>query len=180
MVYFVPNKAKRKRLLPVLFRVVIRYCLRYGIIYTTSGLDGLACCLPPDQAKTIGRLVLTSLSDAPVQLGLTGLQRFLHASKYTGQAHKQAAPGAHWYIWVLGIDPERQGHGFGSQRIETVLQQARIQRLPCYLDTQNPRNVPFYQRHGFRQVSEAIIAGSDVHVYAMLWEPDKASLLTLP
>lgn len=171
MVHVMPNEEKRKRLLPVLFRIIVHYCLRYGIVYTAPSLDGLACCQPPGQSITVGRLALASLAGVPVQLGLTGLQRFLHASKYMDSAHKQAAPGAHWYIWALGIDPERQGHGLGSQLLQMVLQQAEKQRLPCYLDTQNPRNVPFYQKHGFRQVSETMITGLDVYVYAMLWEP---------
>jgi predicted GNAT superfamily acetyltransferase len=54
-----------------------------------------------------------------------------------------------------------------------VLRQAEAQGKPCYLDTENPRNVPFYGQFGFRQVSETPIAGSDVRVYAMLWEPDE-------
>jgi ribosomal protein S18 acetylase RimI-like enzyme len=174
MVYMIPNASKRRHLLPALFGVVTRYCLRYGMIYTTPDLDAVACCLPPGQGKSIGGLALASLSNPPLQLGLIGLRRFLHASKYTGEAHKRAAPGTHWYVWVLGVEPERQGQGFGGQLLQAVLQQAKAQQVPCYLDTQNPRNVPFYQRQGFRQVSEATIAGSDVHVYAMLWEPDEA------
>jgi ribosomal protein S18 acetylase RimI-like enzyme len=172
MVYMLPSAQKRRRLLPDLFGFVVRYCLRYGVIYTTPGLEGVICCLPPGQTTTISRLALISLSSAPVQLGLTGLRRYLRASKQTGQAHKQAAPGAHWYIWALGVEPECQGHGFGGQLVQTVLWRARTQSLPCYLDTQNPRNTPFYQRLGFRQVSEAMVAGSGVRVHAMLWEPD--------
>lgn len=175
MVYLVPDAEKRKRLLPALFRVVVRYCLRYGTIYTTMNLDGLVCCLPPGQTTTtINRLILTSLSGPPVQFGLLGLLRFLRASTYTNEAHERAAPGAHWYVWVLGVEPERQGYSFGGKLLQAVLRRARAQNLPCYLDTQNPRNVPFYQQHGFRQFSEATIAGSDVQVYAMLWEPGKA------
>jgi ribosomal protein S18 acetylase RimI-like enzyme len=89
------------------------------------------------------------------------------------RAHKQAAPGAHWYIWSLGIDPACQGHGFGGQLVRTVLWQAKAQSKACYLDTENPRNEPFYGQFGFRQVSETPITGSDVSVYAMLWKPDE-------
>ena len=174
MAYVLPNAQRRRRLLPSLFGIVVRYCLRYGVVYTSSGPEGVACCLPPGQTATIGRLALMSLSDPPLQLGLTGLRRFLQASSYTDQAHKQAAPGAHWYIWTLGVDPTYQGHGFGGQLVGAVLRQAAAQGLPCYLDTENPRNVSFYQRFGFRQVSEAMIAGTDVRVYAMLWKPDEA------
>ena len=172
MVYLIPHAEKRRQLLPALFRVVVRYCLRYGVIYTTPESDGLVCCLPPGQTPTIVRLVLTGLRGAPFQIGLAGLRRFLHAARYTDEAHARTVAGHHWYVWVLGVDPTCQGCGLGSQLLQIVLQQARVQRLPCYLDTQNPRNVPFYQRHGFRQVSQSPIAGSDVQVYALLWEPD--------
>jgi ribosomal protein S18 acetylase RimI-like enzyme len=173
MVYVLPNAQTRRRLLPVLFGIVVRYCLRYGVIYTTPGLEGVVCCLPPGQTTTIGRLTLICLSGAPVGLGLTGLRRFLRASKYAEQARKRAAPGAHWHIWALGVDPAFQGHGFGGQLVQTVLWQARGQGLPCYLDTENPRNMSFYQQYGFRLVSESPIAGSVARVYAMLWAPDE-------
>ncbi len=173
MVYVLPNAQRRRRLLPVLFRIVVGYCLRYGVIYSTPGLEAVICCLPPGQTTTIGRLARVSLSGPPFQLGLTGLRRFLRASSASDQAHKQAAPGAHWYIWALGVDPACQGHGFGGQLVQTVLRQARAQGLPCYLDTENPRNVPFYGQFGFRQVSETLIAGSDMRIYAMLWTPDE-------
>ena len=173
MTYVLPDPQKRQRLLPVLYRIVVRYCQRYGVIYTTSGLEGLICCLPPGQTTSIGRLALVSLSNPPLRLGLTALRRFLRASDYADRAHEQAAPGAHWYIWALGVDPAHQGHGFGERLVRTVLQRATAQRLPCYLDTENPRNVAFYKRYGFRQVSEAVITGSDVHMYAMLWQPEE-------
>jgi ribosomal protein S18 acetylase RimI-like enzyme len=172
MAYVLPNPQRRKSLLPALFAIVVRYCLRYGVVYTTSGLEGVVCCLPPGQTTTIGRLALMSLSNPPLQLGLAGLRRFLQVSSYTDQAHKQAAPEAHWYIWALGVDPTWQGHGFGDQLVRAVLRQAVAQGLPCYLDTENPRNVSFYQQFGFRQVSETLVAGTDVRAYAMLWEPD--------
>jgi hypothetical protein len=174
MAYVLPDPQKRQRLLPVLYRIVVRYCLRYGVIYAAPSLEGLICCLPPGQTTSIGRLALISLSSPPLQLGSTALRRFLRASKTADRAHEQVAPGAHWYIWALGVDPTFQGHGFGGQLVRTVLQRARAQRLPCYLDTENPRNVAFYRRYGFRQAREAVISGSDVHVYAMLWEPVEA------
>jgi len=173
MVHVLPDAQRRKRLLPILFGVVVRYCLRYGAVYTTTGLEGVICCLPPGQTTTIGRLALISLLDPPLQLGLTGLPRFLRASSESDRAHKQAAPGAHWYVWALGVDPARQGHGYGGELVRTVLRQAKAQGKPCYLDTENPRNEPFYGQFGFRQVSETPITGSDVSVYPMLWEPDE-------
>ncbi len=174
MVYIVPHAAKRRRKLPAFFRVVLRYCLRYGAVYTTEALDGVACCLPPGQTNpSVLRLLRVILGGAPWLPGPLELPRTLHVTRYTDETHASAAPGPHWYLWVLGVEPENQGRGTGSRLLQTVIQQAREQGVPCYLETENPRNVPFYQKHGFRLLREVAIPQSDVRIYALLWEPDK-------
>jgi GNAT superfamily N-acetyltransferase len=172
MLYLVPNARKRARLLPAFFRIVLRYCWRYGVVYTAPDLTGVACCLPPGQTNpALTRLVQIALRGLPPRLGLAGLLRFLRVSHYTDQAHAQAAASAHWYLWVLGVEPQTQGQGNGSGLLQTLLQQAAAQQVPCYLETENPRNLPFYQHHGFRLVSDTIVASTSLHVYALLWEP---------
>lgn len=174
MVYIVPSAAKRRRSLPSFFRVVLRYCLRYGTVYTTETLDGVACCLPPGQTNpSIPRLLRVILGGAPWLPGPLELPRTLHATRYTDETHASAVRELHWYLWVLGVGPENQGRGTGGRLLETVIQQARAQGVPCYLETENPRNVPFYQKHGFRLVREVAIPKSDVRIYALLWEPGK-------
>lgn len=173
MVYLVPDPAKRKRFLPDLFRIMLRYCSRYGTVYTTADLAGAACCLPPGQTNpTIARLMGASMRSMPILFNLARLRRFLQVTEITDREHIQTIPGEHWYLWVLGVEPQKQGQGIGSKLLQTVLQQARTQNLPCYLETENPRNVPFYQSHGFRLVSETVVKGSELRVYAMLWEPE--------
>jgi ribosomal protein S18 acetylase RimI-like enzyme len=172
MLYLVPDARRRVGLLPAFFRIVLRYCLRYGIVYAAPDLAGVACCLPPGQTSpTLTRLTQIGLRGLPPRLGLAGLRRFLRVSRYTDQAHAQATPGAHWYLWVLGVEPQAQGQGVGSQLLHTLLQQAEARRVPCYLETENPRNVPFYQHHGFRLVSETIVEATTLHIYALVWEP---------
>lgn len=174
MVYIVPHADKRRRKLPAFFRVVLRYCLHYGAVYTTESLDGMACCLPPGQTNpSIIRLLRIILGGSPWLPGPSELSRSLHAARYTDEMHASAAPGPHWYLWVLGVEPENHGRGTGGRLLQTVIQQAREQGMPCYLETENPRNVPFYQKHGFRLVREVAIPKSDVHIYALLWEPGK-------
>lgn len=174
MLYFVPNAIRREHLLPSFFRVVLRYCSHYGRVYTTPELAGVACCLPPGQTNpTISRLIGIGLRGRPGWPGLAALLRLARALILADQVHAQIAPGAHWYLWVLGVEPHNQGQGAGSGLLKTVLQQASSQNLPCYLETENIHNVPFYQHHGFRLVSESTVKGSELHIYAMFWEPEK-------
>lgn len=56
---------------------------------------------------------------------------------------------AHWYLPWLGVDLIQQGRGLGSQLLKHTLAAVDKDRLPAFLETANPRNVPLYERHGF-------------------------------
>src|SRR5258707_5963112 len=63
----VPNNAKRTHLLPSFFGLVVRYCLRYGEVYTTSMLNGAACWLTPgNTTPTFARILRTGVYVSPL------------------------------------------------------------------------------------------------------------------
>ncbi|MDQ3418909.1 MAG: GNAT family N-acetyltransferase, partial [Acidobacteriota bacterium] len=49
---------------------------------------------------------------------------------------------------VVGIEPTAQGLGLGRALLAPILEEARRDRLPCYLETAQPNNVPFYEHLG--------------------------------
>lgn len=55
----------------------------------------------------------------------------------------------HWYLEALGALPEARGTGVGGRVVQPVLDQCDDARLPAYLESSNPRNWSFYERHGF-------------------------------
>lgn len=57
---------------------------------------------------------------------------------------------AHWYLPWLGVDEVSQGTGLGGALLTESLEAVDETALPAYLETPNPRTVPFYERHGFR------------------------------
>ena len=77
-------------------------------------------------------------------------------------------PVAHFYLAVLGVEPERQGEGIGSALMQPVLDLASGASLPAYLETATGRNVLLYERAGFVVVEELIIPGTDIHGWLML------------
>jgi GNAT superfamily N-acetyltransferase len=73
----------------------------------------------------------------------------------------------HWYLPWFAVDTAWQGGGLGSQLMASCLQIVDDTRLPAYLETPNPRTIPFYQRHGF-QVTGAARAGTCPPITFML------------
>jgi ribosomal protein S18 acetylase RimI-like enzyme len=55
----------------------------------------------------------------------------------------------HWYLATVGTRSAAQGQGWGPTVITPVLDRADAAGVPAYLESSNPRNVPFYERLGF-------------------------------
>jgi GNAT superfamily N-acetyltransferase len=66
----------------------------------------------------------------------------------------------HWYLFIVGSDPARRGHGHGRAVIQPVLDTCDRDGIPAYLESSNPENVPYYARFGFVVTGELRRAGS--------------------
>jgi ribosomal protein S18 acetylase RimI-like enzyme len=62
---------------------------------------------------------------------------------------------AHWYLPWLAVDPARQRGGLGARLLDLGLDRVDRDGLPAYLETPNPRTIPFYERHGFQVTGQA-------------------------
>ena len=63
---------------------------------------------------------------------------------------ERAAPGCpHWYLPVVGVEPEDQGYGVGAALLRPTLERCDRDRTPAYLVASQQKNVPFYERLGF-------------------------------
>ena len=72
---------------------------------------------------------------------------------------------------ILGVEPERQGQGVGGALIQQMLGHITAAGELCYLDTLEAHNVPFYERHGFRVVTEGDMPERDIHIWVMRRDP---------
>lgn len=153
--FSLPDAAKRGHVLPWLFERSIRYGHFYGMVYTTPSLEGIALWLGPKKPSLAWMGILrTGLFLLPLKLRRQELERCMRLSNYADRLHKKLVPGPHWYLYGLGVEPSLQGQGVGHALLEPVLAQADRDGLACYLDTNNEKNVPFYERNGFTIISQ--------------------------
>lgn len=57
----------------------------------------------------------------------------------------------HVYLEFIGTHADRQGQGGGSALLAPMLRRCDERGTAAYLESSNPRNVPFYARHGFAE-----------------------------
>ena len=168
-VYLIPDGSRRGKLLPYIFEFSTRFGVLYGEVYTTSpNLEGVAVWLPSEKADMTLRRVMRNggLSLLP-KLGGDLIQRLL-ALNSISSLRKRHAPFRHWYLLLLGVDPLFQGKGYAGNLLRAMLARLDDEHLPCYLETQNGKNVSIYQHYGFKVVAEVLVPGTEIALWAML------------
>lgn len=171
-IFVIPNTSRRSRSLPWIFEKNIRYGHHYGKVYTTASLEGIALWLGPDKPglEWLG-IMLTGMFLLPFQLGLGELERSLRLARSADGLHKQSVTGRHWYLLGLGVEPASQGMGVAGTLLQPILLQADRDGLPCYLDTNNEKNLAFYERYGFSVEGRAHASQNAPPTWGMLRKP---------
>lgn len=171
LIYFFPDTAQRKNVLPCIFELAVRYGVSYGEAYaTSSSLEGVAVWLPAETAHMSlwGMICCGGLSLIPkISSGMYKLQRF---NEYADLMRQRHTPFRHWFLQTIGVDPVFQGKGYAGTLLKAMLVRMDEENLPCYLDTQNGRNVLIYQHYGFKVIEQVVIPGTEISHWAMLRE----------
>jgi hypothetical protein len=169
MVYACPEARPRARGVRALYTAILRDSMRHGEIYTSPGVEGVACWLPPGVAlPTLLREVRAGLLGLPLSFGWTAFRRLVEYGQWHAKLHHELTSGPNWFLATIGVDPAAQGKGVGSALLEAVLVKADEQRLPCYLETHGEKSARLYERHGFETKRLFEVPQHPVPVWAML------------
>jgi GNAT superfamily N-acetyltransferase len=120
-----------------LMGIGVAYGCRFGSVSTTGDpMLGHAVWLPPG-ATSISHAQMDEVGfgEAPTRMGEDALGRFGAFMELMSMHHERIAPMPHWYLLILGVEPEHQGKGIGSSLIAPGLTRADAASLPCYLET---------------------------------------------
>lgn len=153
--WFLRADARRTQALRGMFTGILgSWALALGQTYLAA--DGGACALflPPDP-DAHRRGVAEWLALAWAILPSTGVARLGRGLRliHTMDRHHPTHP-LHYYLWFLGVAPDRAGHGVGSTLLDAVLARYDREGVPTYLENSNPRNRRFYERLGYRSRGE--------------------------
>jgi ribosomal protein S18 acetylase RimI-like enzyme len=131
--------------------------------HCTDDFAGAALWLPPGvgpNEEAMGRIIEESVAGT-VQGDLNAVLEQM-ATFHPNEPH--------WYLPLIGVDPPHQGKGHGGALLRYALERCDRDRCLAYLESTNPRNVPLYERHGFKAVG-TIQAGSSPPMVPMVRTP---------
>lgn len=135
----------------------------YGSAHYVGDYSGAALWLPPNihpDVDLITELVQSSGSDEAKNDGPEILEKM--SSYHPNEPH--------WYLPLLGVDPLYHGKGLGSALLQHTIVKCDQDNKIAYLESSNPKNIPFYERHGFELLG-TIQVNTSPRIFPMLRKP---------
>jgi len=172
--WFYPNAAKRLRHARRFFAIRLRQLHGQQLIYTTQDHSGAALWALPGHWREDARQSLMMLPMVPVLL-----PRIVRSTRLVREIELHHPVQPHFYLSVLGTDPEQQGGGVGSALLAPVLDRCDAHQTAAYLESSKESNVDFYARHGFA-VTERIELPEGPPLWLMWREPSDRRRTGLP
>jgi ribosomal protein S18 acetylase RimI-like enzyme len=171
--YAFPDAQGGARRIPYAYQSLLRYYSSYGRCYVTSPrLEGAAIWIHSDNLRmSLWGMITSGAVWSGLRLGLQASRRMQAVNRYVEKKHHELAPGQHWYLFIIGVDPQHQGRGYASQLLRGMLAQIDAEGLPCYLESETRRSVPIYRHFDFEVVEEINVPGTVLSLTAMLRQP---------
>ena len=173
LTHLIPDIAAKKELSRYLFEFELQYGMNYGDVYTTSpAVEGVAVWLPSTKSEvTFWRAFRSGGMVLQKHLGKQIMDRLMSFSTAVDILHKKHAPYPHYYLFFIGVDPAYQKKRVASRLITPMLGWLDMQKLPCYLNTQNENNIGLYEHYGFQVIEQLVLPDSGIVHTAMQRNP---------
>ncbi len=157
-----PSERRRPGQLARFYRERLRTLMADELVFCDDDRRGAALWAAPDRWQV-----------APAELARMRIVTrrtpvFLVGARRVDRAHPEEP---HLYLNVLGVEPSAQGAGLGSRLMAPVLERCDRDGVPAYLESSRERNVPFYERHGFRVTGEVEMPLGGPRLWLMWRDP---------
>ena len=163
--WFYPNPKRRLAHARRFFAIRLRQLAEQELIYTTHDHSGAALWTQPGRWRENFAQSLMLLPMLPVLLPRIG--EYTRAVREIERCHPVVP---HYYLSVLGTDPDQQGGGVGSALLVPVLERCDAEGVAAYLESSKESNIGFYTGHGFA-VTERIDLPAGPPLWFMWREP---------
>jgi GNAT superfamily N-acetyltransferase len=145
--WFVRRDAERAAAIRRFFEITFeRLTFPFGCVEISEDLSGVALWTPPGRWKLNPLRELLLLPHFWPVLGKARLRDAWSATRALAGAHPKEP---HYYLFALGVDPPRQGHGIGAALLRSRLDRCDAEGAGAYLEASTEGSRRLYERWGF-------------------------------
>ncbi len=168
-----PDRRRASALRRAFFGLWLTSALRHRWVRVTQRCEAVAVWIPPGEAENTKENEQRLVSMAKELLG-DHAGAFLKGGELFEATHPRERP--HYYLSLLGTHDDHRGKGLGMALLRDNLALIDAQRMPAYLESTNPGNLPRYEQLGFAKVGEFILPSGGPKVDTMWREPVGGSI----
>ncbi len=166
-----PDSGRRAAALPVFFAAMARHHFLAGggveVATSDAGVAAVAMWDPPGHWQPGPR---EQIALAPAMI--RAFRGRIGAALALGEEMKANHPEEpHWYLAMIGSDPQVRGGGYGAALMRSRLERCDAEGAPAYLESSNPDNLPYYLRFGFEVTGEIAVPGGGPLMWPMWRQP---------
>lgn len=167
--YFIEDPAQRQKFLNIFMQFRLKFGVKKGTVFVTDDVEGAIILIKPGQSMSVADLIRYGGMKAMLSCSNAQRKRIMAFNTFADAQAAQHMKQPYWHISPLCVSSQKQGQGYGSALLDHGLHYIASGPYSCYLETQDPQNIPFYQTHGFRTLSDVPVPDSDLSNHSMVY-----------
>lgn len=165
--WIIDNKTNFDQKLNKILNLSLKICIPMGHVYFNKDKTAIAVWIPPER---VGYHFTEKLQFLYTFWQTCSLKRFFQFLKLILAMDTFHPPVPHSYLLYLGVKKDYQGQGLGGNLLSETIELMNKFGPVQFLETGNPKNVPLYQKIGFKKV-EILKCDGDYQLYMMTRDP---------
>lgn len=145
--YIVKQDRKRNQRIKKLMEYSFEMCYLFGEVFLSENKKGCVLIMLPDKKKTMLKTIMLDANLVRSSIGLLNIKKALNRESKIKEFHSDKLI---YYLWYIGVEPKEQNKGIGTALMKDVLRESTNKNRPIYLETSTLKNIPWYERFGFK------------------------------
>lgn len=150
-----PDEQYRKNKIHHLFSFFIKLGMLRGEVFASSkNIEAVSIWLNPDVKLSLLDYLKAGIIFLKFKIDRKSIKRFSEIGLTKKKNRSNILNNNYCLLDVIGVDPQFQKKGFARLLVESKLIDTDKLKIPCYVETSNQENIPFYERFGFKLIHE--------------------------
>jgi ribosomal protein S18 acetylase RimI-like enzyme len=155
-IYLFPEINERKKKLRYIMIFFLKCGLLNGEVMAPSkNIEGVSIWYKSSDLNIgLKSLLKAGLISTIYNLNIRSFVRFKKIGKAKRINRDKLLDKEYYFLDMIGIDPSFEKQGYARLLIDTMIEKIDTEKMSCFLETSNIRNIDYYSKYGFNLLNK--------------------------